>query len=84
MEAFSKDLEAFSKDLFELVTAWIISNGEGKMMGVVGGVGGGVESSGQLFLDQEDRIATGGKGHGEVASVGVVGLRDGSRCAAPW
>ena len=36
-------------------------------MGVMGGAGGGVgvmKSSGQLFLDQGDRIATGGESLG--------------------
>ena len=28
-------MEAFSKDPFELVEAWIISSGEGKVMGVM-------------------------------------------------
>ena len=37
-----KDMEAFPKDLFESVEAQIISSGEGKVMGVTGGVGGGV------------------------------------------
>ena len=42
-------VEAFSKDPFESVEAQIISSGEGKVMDVMGGVGGGVgviESSG--------------------------------------
>ena len=42
-------MEAFSKDPFESVEARIISSGEGKVMGVVGGAGGSVgvmESSG--------------------------------------
>ena len=30
-----KDVEAFSKDLFETVEAWIISRGVGKVMGVM-------------------------------------------------
>ena len=34
-----EDVEAFSKDLFESVEARIISSGEGKVMGVMGGVG---------------------------------------------
>ena len=57
-------MEAFSKDPFETVESWIISSGEGKVMGVTGGVWGGVgvlESSELLFLDQGDRIATGGE-----------------------
>ena len=57
-----KDVEAFSKDLFESVEAWIISSGEGKVMGVTGGAGddvGLMESSGS------------GEGLGEVATVGV-------------
>ena len=44
-----EDVEAFSKDPFELAETWIISSGEGKVMGVTGGAGGGVgvvESSG--------------------------------------
>ena len=44
-----EDVEAFSKDPFELVEAQIISSGEGKVMGVTGGAGCGVgvmESSG--------------------------------------
>ena len=43
------DTKAFSKDPFEAVEARIISSGEGKVMGVTGGAGGGVgvmESSG--------------------------------------
>ena len=32
-----EDVEAFSKNLFELVEARIMSNGEGKVMGVTGG-----------------------------------------------
>ena len=42
-------MEVFSKDLFELVEAQIISSGEGKAMSVTGGAEGGVgvmESSG--------------------------------------
>ena len=42
-------MEAFSKDPFESVKAWIISSGEGKVIGVTGGARGGVgviESSG--------------------------------------
>ena len=35
-------MEAFSKDPFEAVVSQIISSGEGKVMGVTGGVGGGV------------------------------------------
>ena len=34
-----KNVEAFSKDLFESVKARIISSGDGKMMGVMGGLG---------------------------------------------
>ena len=34
-----EDVEAFSKDLFELVEARIIRSGERKMMGVMGGMG---------------------------------------------
>ena len=44
-----EDVEAFSKDPFESVEARIISSGEGKVMGITGGTGGGVgviESSG--------------------------------------
>ena len=44
-----EDVEAFSKDPFESVEARILSNGEGKVMGVTGGAGAGVgvmESSG--------------------------------------
>ena len=37
-----EDAEAFSKDPFEVVESWIISSGEGKVMGVMGGAGGGV------------------------------------------
>ena len=37
-----EDVEAFSKDPFESVEARIISSGEGKVMGVTRGVGGGV------------------------------------------
>ena len=37
-----KDVEAFCKDPFESVEARIISSGEGKVMGVMGGAGGGV------------------------------------------
>ena len=37
-----EDVEAFSKDLFESVDARIIGSGEGNVMGVTGGVGGGV------------------------------------------
>ena len=36
-----EDVEAFSKDPFELVEARIISSGEGKVMGITGGAGGG-------------------------------------------
>ena len=67
-------MEAFSKDAFESVEARIISSGEGKVMGVMGGAGGGVgvmESLGWLFLDQGDRTATGGEDLGEVTSVSV-------------
>ena len=42
-------MEAFSKNPFEAVESRIISSGEGKVMGVTGGAGGGVgvmESSG--------------------------------------
>ena len=42
-------MDAFSKDPFESVEAWIISSGEGKVMGVTGGAGdsvGVMESSG--------------------------------------
>ena len=35
-----KDVEAFTKDPFELVEAWIIISGEGKVMGVTRGAGG--------------------------------------------
>ena len=44
-----EDVETFSKDPFELVEAWIISNGEGEMIDVTGEARGGVglmESSG--------------------------------------
>ena len=44
-----KDMEAFSKNPFESLETRIISSGEGKLMGVMGGAGGGVgvmESSG--------------------------------------
>ena len=41
-----EDVEAFSKDPFESVEARIISSGEGKVMGVTGGVGVVMESSG--------------------------------------
>ena len=44
-----EDVEAFSKDPFESVEAWMISSGEGKVMGITGGVGddvGVIESSG--------------------------------------
>ena len=34
-----EDVDAFSKDLFESVEARIISSGQGKVMGVTGGVG---------------------------------------------
>ena len=34
-----EDMEAFSKDPFEAVEAWMISSGEGKVMGVMGGAG---------------------------------------------
>ena len=37
-----EDVEAFSKDPFESVEAWIISSGEGEVMGGTGGAGGGV------------------------------------------
>ena len=37
-----EDVEAFSKNPFESVEAWIISSSEGKVMGVTGGVRGGV------------------------------------------
>ena len=42
-------METFFKNPFELVEAWIISSGEGKLMGVMGRAGGSVgvmESSG--------------------------------------
>ena len=42
-------MEDFSKDPFEAVESRIIPSGEGKVMGVMGGAGGGVgvmESSG--------------------------------------
>ena len=44
-------MEAFSKDLFESVEAWITSSGEEKVMSIMGGrVGGGgvgvIENSG--------------------------------------
>ena len=32
-------MEAFSKDLFEAVESRIISSGEGKVIGIMGGVG---------------------------------------------
>ena len=35
-------MEAFSKDPFESMEAWIISSGEGKVMDFMGGAGGGV------------------------------------------
>ena len=35
-------MEAFSKDPFEPVEAWIISSDEGKVMGVTGRAGSGV------------------------------------------
>ena len=35
-------MEAFSKDPFESVEAQIVGSGEGKVMGVTGGAGGGV------------------------------------------
>ena len=44
-----EDVEAFSKDPFEVEESRIIRSGEGKVMGVTGGAGGGVgvmESSG--------------------------------------
>ena len=44
-----EDVAAFSKELFESVEAHIISSGEGNVMGVTGGAGGGagmMESSG--------------------------------------
>ena len=37
-----EDVEAFSKDLFEAVESRITQSGEGKVMGVMGGAGGGV------------------------------------------
>ena len=37
-----EDVEAFSKDPFELVETRIISRDEGKVMGITGGSGGGV------------------------------------------
>ena len=37
-----QDVEAFFKDLFESVETQIISSGEGKVMVVTGGMGGGV------------------------------------------
>ena len=77
-----EDVEAFSKDPFESVEARIIS-GEGKVMGVTGGAGGG---------DGELRIAVSGSGgqdsHGRQrpwlgCKCRCVGLWDGSRCADP-
>ena len=43
-------MEAFSKDLFELVEAWVISSGKGKVMGVTGGAGGWCWSDGKLGI----------------------------------
>ena len=35
-----EDVETFSMDPFESVEAWLISSGDGEMMGVTGGEGG--------------------------------------------
>ena len=43
-------MEAFSKDLFESVEAWIISSGEGKVMSITGGAGGLYWSDGELGI----------------------------------
>ena len=53
-------MEAFSKDPFEPVEAWIISSDEGKVMGVTGQVGE------WCWNDAELRIAVSGLGGQEA------------------
>ena len=52
-------MEAFSKDPFESVEAWIISSGEEKVMGVMRGAGGdgelGIAVSGSVGQDSQGR-----------------------------
>ena len=76
-------MEPFSKNPFESVGARIISSCEGNMMGVMGGAGELYWSDGELGIavsGSRGQDSHGGEGLGEVASVGI---RDGSRCAAP-
>ena len=81
-------MEAFSKDLFESVEAWITSSGEEKVMSIMGGRVGG----GWCWSDRELGIAFSGSGgqdsHGKQrpwlgCNCRCVSLWDGSRCTAP-
>ena len=78
-----EDVEAFSKDPFEAVESRIIRSGEGKVMGVTGGVGGSVGELGIAVSGSGGQDSHGRRKPWLGCRCKCVGLRDGSRCAAP-
>ena len=81
-----ENVKAFPKDPFKSVEARIISNGEGKMMGVTGGAGGWCWSDGELgdsCFWIRGQVSHGRRRPWLGYKYRCVGLRDESRYVAP-
>ena len=77
-----EDVETFSKDPFESVEAQIISSGEGKVMGVTGGAGGGAGELGIAVSGPRGQDSQGRRMPWLGCKCRCVGLRVESRCTA--